>query len=54
MPFESALKISFPVPIDIVPPDKAPVNVPPAADKSPEKVPPPFTVKVVPSNLTYL
>ena len=48
IPFVSALKILLPVPIDIVPPLNAPVNVPLAADKAPLKVPPPFTVKVEP------
>ena len=35
---ESALNISWFDPIDIVPPDSAPVNVPLAEDKEPEKV----------------
>ena len=39
MPFESALNILLLDPIDIVPPDSAPVNVPLAEDKAPLNVP---------------
>ena len=48
IPFESALNILFPEPIDIVPPESAPVNVPLAADKAPVNVPPPLMVSAVP------
>ena len=39
IPFESALNILLLDPIDIVPPDSAPVNVPLAEDKAPLNVP---------------
>ena len=50
IPLESALKIEFPVPMLIVPPVKAPVKLPLAAERDPLNVPDPLIVRFVPSH----